>query len=84
MDTTWGTDNNLGTFLKSLHIITNIRSANASMALHVHEISNSNDDLLDLLCKFASGGENERLTGLQVGIELLEHRNGEGGGLAGT
>jgi hypothetical protein len=49
LDTTRGTDDNLGTFLQSLHVVTNAGTTNACMALNVHEVTNSNNDFLNLL-----------------------------------
>ncbi len=72
MDTTWGTDNDLGTFLKSLHIITNACTTNACMALNVHEVSDSNNNLLDLLGQFTSRSENQSLALLDIGVKLLQ------------
>ncbi len=72
LDTTWGANNNLGTFLKSLHVITDARTANAGMALNVHEVANSNNNLLDLLSQFTSGSEDQSLALLDVGVKLLE------------
>jgi len=71
LDTTRSADNNLRSILKSLHILTNVCSTNASMAFDVHKVTDGNDDLLNLLCEFASRGENESLTGLEIGVELL-------------
>ena len=49
MDTARGTDDNLRTLLKGLHVITDAGSTNAGVALNVHEVTDSDDDLLDLL-----------------------------------
>lgn len=84
MDTTWGTDNNLGTLLESLHVITDTSTTNACVALDVHEVTNGNDNLLDLLCQFAGWCKNQSLALLDVGVQLLEDRDREGGGLSGT
>ena len=73
MNTTWGTNDNLRTFLKSLHIVTNAGTTNACMALDVHEVTNGNDDLLDLLSQLTSWGEDESLALLDVGIKLLKN-----------
>jgi len=84
LDTTRGTDNDLGTFLKSLHVITNAGTTNACMALNVHKVSNSNNNLLDLLCQFTGGSKDQSLALLDVGVELLQDGDGEGGGFSGT
>jgi hypothetical protein len=84
VNTTRGTNNNLGSILKSLHVVTNTGAANAGVALNIHEVSNSNNYLLDLLGKLTSGGENKSLTLLQVGVDLLKDRDRESGGLASS
>jgi hypothetical protein len=84
LDTTWGTNNDLGTLLKSLHVITNAGTTDACVALNVHEVSDGNDDLLDLLGQFTGGGENESLALLDVGVKLLEDGDRESGGLSGS
>jgi hypothetical protein len=84
VDTAGGTDNDLGTVLEGLHVVTDAGTANTGVALDVHKVTDGDDDLLDLLGKLASGGEDEGLAGLDVGVELLEDRDGEGGRLSGT
>lgn len=84
LDTTWGTDNDLWSLLESLHVITDACTANAGMALDVHEISNGNDDLLNLLSQFTGWGEDQGLALLDVGVKLLEDGNRESSGLSGT
>lgn len=54
------------------------------MALNVHEITDSNNDLLDLLGQLTGGGEDQGLALLDVGVELLEDRDRESGSLSGT
>lgn len=84
MDTARGTNNDLGAVLKSLHVVTDAGATNAGVALDVHEVADGDNDLLNLLGKLTSGGKNERLALLDVGVDLLEDRDGEGGGLAST
>jgi hypothetical protein len=52
------------------------------MALNVHEVANSDNDLLNLLSKFASGGEDQSLASLERGVDLLKAGDGESGSLA--
>jgi hypothetical protein len=54
------------------------------VAGNVHEVTDGDDNLLDLLGQLAGGGEDERLAGLDVVVNLLESRDGEGSRLAGT
>lgn len=84
LDTAGGTDNDLGAVLEGLHVITNAGTTNAGVALDVHEVTNGDNDLLDLLSKLTSGSQNKGLALLQLGVDLLQDRDGEGGSLAGT
>lgn len=84
MDTTWGTDNDLGTILESLHVITNASTTNACVAFNVHEVTDGNNDLLDLLSQLTGWGKDQSLALLNVGVKLLEDRDGESGGFSGT
>jgi len=84
VDTTRGSNNDLRTLLKSLHIVTNAGTTNACVALDIHEVTNSDDDLLNLLGQFTSRSKDQGLALLDVGIELLENRDGESCSLSGT
>jgi len=84
VDTAGGTDNDLGAVLKGLHVVTDAGATNAGVALDLHEVADGNNDLLDLLGKLTGRSEDEGLASLDRGVDLLEDRNGEGGGLAGT
>lgn len=84
LDTAGRADDNLRTVLQGLHIVTNTGTTDARMALDAHEVTNGNHHLLDLLGKFAGGGQNQGLALLEIGIDLLEHRDGESGGFTST
>ena len=84
MDTAGSSDDNLGAILEGLHVLTDTGSTNAGVALNAHEVTDGNDDLLDLLSQLTGGGENERLALLDVGVDLLENGDGESSGLAST
>lgn len=84
MNTTGCTDNNLGTFLEGLHILTNTRSTNASMALNAHEITDGDNNLLNLLSQLTGRGKDQCLALLDGRVNLLEDGNGEGGSLASS
>jgi hypothetical protein len=84
LNTTWGTDNDLRTLLKSLHIIADAGTTDASMALNIHKVANGNDDLLNLLGQLTGGGEDQGLALLDVWVELLQNRDGESGSLSST
>jgi hypothetical protein len=72
----------VGTFLELLHILTNISATDTSVALDVHIVTESNDDLLDLLSELTGGREDERLSALDGHVEFLEDGDGKRGGLA--
>jgi hypothetical protein len=84
LDTAGSTDNDLGTVLEGLHVVTDAGAANAGVALDVHEVTDGDNDLLDLLSELTGGGEDKRLAGLNAVVDLLESRDGEGRGLSGT
>lgn len=84
MDTTRSTNNDLRAVLECLHIITDAGATDAGMAFHVHEVANSNHDLLDLLRQLTGGSEDESLALLHGGVDLLENGDGEGSRLAST
>jgi hypothetical protein len=54
------------------------------MALNVHEVANGDDNLLNLLSQLTGWGEDECLASLEGWVDLLEDRDREGGGLAGS
>lgn len=84
LDTARSTDDDLRTILKGLHVVTDAGTTNAGVALNLHEIANSDNNLLNLLGQLASGGENQGLALLNSGVDLLESRDREGSGLAST
>jgi hypothetical protein len=84
VDTSRSAYDDLGTLLKSLHIVTNARATNAGMALDAHEIANGHNDLLDLLGEFTGRGKDKSLALLEVGVDFLEDGDGECCRLAGT
>jgi hypothetical protein len=84
VDTARGTDNDLGTLLESLHVVTNVGTTNAGVALNVHEVTDGDNDLLDLLSQLTGGSKDEGLASLDVGVELLQSGDGESGSLSST
>jgi hypothetical protein len=84
VDTAGGTNDDLGAVLESLHVIANAGATNAGVALDVHEVTNGDDDLLDLLGQLTGGSKNESLAGLDGGVDLLEDGDRESSGLAST
>jgi hypothetical protein len=84
VDTAGSADDDLGAVLEGLHVVTDAGATNAGVALDVHEVTDGDDDLLDLLGQLAGGGEDKSLAGLDRRVDLLEGRDGEGSRLTGT
>lgn len=84
VDAAGGTNDDLGAVLEGLHVVTNRGTANAGVALQVHEVADGHNDLLDLLSQLTGGSEDQSLAGLEGWVDLLQNRDGEGSGLAGT
>lgn len=84
LDTARGTNNDVGTLLKSLHVVTNVGTTNAGVALNVHEVTDGDDNLLNLLSQLTGGSKDEGLASLHIGVELLQSGDGESGSLSST
>lgn len=84
MNATRRSNNDLRAILQGLYLIVHTRSTNASVAFHVNQVANSDNDLLNMLSKLASRGQNERLALLNRGVDLLENRNRESSCLSST
>lgn len=72
LHTAWCTNNHLGSFLESFHVVPDVCTTDASMALDAHKVTDSDDNLLDLLRQLASWGEDKGLARLQVVVDLLK------------
>lgn len=84
LNTTGGTDNDVGTVTESGHILTDVGTTDTGVALQLHEVTNGNNDLLDLLGQLTGRSKDQSLAGLDVDVDLLEGGDGEGSGLTGT
>lgn len=84
VNTAGGTDNDLGTVTEGSHVLTDVGTTNTGVALDTHEVTNGNNDLLDLLGQLTGGSKDQSLASLHIGVNLLESGNGEGGSLSGT
>jgi len=84
VDTAGGTDNDLGAVTEGVHVITDVGTTDTGVALEGHEVTNGNNDLLDLLGQLTGGSKDQSLAGLQVGVDLLKGGDGEGSGLSST
>jgi len=78
------THHDLGTILKSLHVLANIGTTNAGVAFDAHEITDSHNNFLNLLGQLTSGSKDESLARLEIGINLLQSRDRESGCLSGS
>jgi len=65
-----GTDDNLNTLLELGHVLTDVGSSNASMALNVHVVAEGDHNFLNLLSQLTGGGEDEGLGTLDWHIQL--------------
>jgi hypothetical protein len=84
LDTAGGTDNDLGALTESGHILTDVGTTDTGVALKGHEVTNGNNNLLDLLSQLTGGSKDQSLASLQVGVDLLQSGDGESGSLSGT
>lgn len=80
--TTGSTNDDLDALTEFSHILTDVGAADASQALDVHVVTKSDDNLVNLEGKLASRGEDQSLSAFDLGIEPLQDRNRECGGLA--
>ena len=78
------TDNNVDSVVKFVHVLSDRGASNTSMALGAHVVTQGHNHLLDLLGQLPSGGQNKSLAAVQLGVNLLQNGNGEGGSLAST
>lgn len=84
VDTTGSADDDLGALIELGHVLTNVGTTDAGVAVDLHVVAECDDDLLDLLGELTSGGKDERLDGLDARVDALQNGDREGGGLAGT
>jgi hypothetical protein len=84
VDTAWGTDNDVDALLELGHILTDIGATNTSVALDVHVVTKSNNDLLNLLCKLTSRSKDKSLSALDTGVDLLKDGDGKSSSLASS
>ncbi len=78
------TDNNMLSGIQLAHVLSDGGATNAGVALGAHVVAKGHDHLLDLLSQLAGGGQDQSLALGQGGIDLLQDRDGEGGGLASS
>ena len=83
-DTTGSTNNHIHSLLEFAHVVTDVGATNAGVAADLHEVTEGNDDLLDLLCQLTSRGKDQGLALLDTLIQLLKSRDREGSSLSST
>ena len=83
-DTTGSANNDLNALLQLGHVLTDIGPTDTGVAFDVHVVTESNDDLLNLLSELTGRCEDECLGSFDRHVELLEDGDGEGRGLAST
>lgn len=84
MNTARCSDNDLRPILKGLHVITHAGTTDAGVALNVHEITNGDDDFLNLLGQFTGRCQNQSLALLDRRVNLLKNGNRESSRLSST
>jgi hypothetical protein len=84
VDTPRGTNDYMNTILKDFDVVTDDSASDTGMALNVHEVTDGDDNLLDLLSKLTSGSKDQGLTLLDTQVDLLQNRDREGGRFSGT
>ena len=70
--------------LEFLDVFTDTGSSDTSVALNVHVVSQSQNDILDLDSQFSGRRENKSLSLPHRGINRLQYRDTEGGGFTGS
>ena len=82
-DPAGGADNNLDAAIsEGIPIFLGVGAADAASGADVEELTEAEDDLVDLLREFTSGGEDDGLAFWGLGVDELEDSDGKGGGFA--
>jgi hypothetical protein len=68
--TSWSSDDNVDTSLESSDIVTDSGTSDTGVDLNVHVVSQSENNLLNLLGQFTSGGKDQGLALLELGVDL--------------
>lgn len=77
-------DDDLRAIGKSLLVIADRSASDTGVTLDVHEVTDGDDDLLDLLRQLTSRGQDQGLALLDVWVDLLQDRDRESGRLSGS
>lgn len=84
LHTTGCSNDDMDPLFEVAHVFTDVGPTDASVGLGVHEVSQGNDDLLDLGGQLASRGQDEGLAAADLGIDRLQDGDRESCGLSGT
>lgn len=74
----------MATHLQLAHVIAHVGAADARVALGLQVIAEGNHDLLDLGRQLTGRGQNQRLAFWDVGVDLLQDRDGKCSSLTST
>jgi len=72
MNSSWGSNNNLNSFLKFPSIFGNNGSSTAHVNLYFQEFSQTQNDLADLVSQFSSRSQNQCLSFINIGVNNLQ------------
>lgn len=72
------------TILEGLSVLTGVSSTDAATCVHLDELTEAENDLIDLLGKFSGWGQNDGLALRGLGINKLKETDGESGSLSGS
>lgn len=84
LDTTGGTNNDVGTSGNGSSILTNAGTTDTGVADNVQGVTKTNDDLLDLTGQLTGGSKDKGLGLLDAQVNVLQNRDREGGSLTST
>jgi hypothetical protein len=69
-DATGGANNDVGALGELLHVLADVDTTDAGVAVDRHVVAEGDDDLLDLLGELTRGGEDDSLGRLDRGVDL--------------
>jgi len=72
------------TILEGLSVLAGVGSTDAATGVHLDELTEAENDLIDLLGKLSGWGQNDSLALRGLGINKLKETDGEGGSLSGS
>lgn len=82
--TTWSSDNDMDPSWEYTLILTNTGSSHTCVDLNAEVVTKCAHDLLNLLCEFSSGCQDQGLALSQTVIELLQNAGTKGGGFSSS